>query len=46
MQRTEREEKKWRCSWRTAICTGDGANRGEPRATGEHTMVLKLCSMN
>jgi hypothetical protein len=42
MQKTEREEMEWRCSWRTTMCTGDGANRGEPGATGEQTLVLKL----
>jgi hypothetical protein len=31
-----------RSSWLTEMSTGDGANSGEPRATGEHTRVLKF----
>jgi hypothetical protein len=41
--KTEEEEKEWWSSWRTAMCTGEGANSGEPRATGAHTEELKFC---
>jgi hypothetical protein len=35
----------WRSPWLTAIYTGDGANRGEPGATGVQTCEEKFSRM-
>lgn len=39
---TEERDTGWRVSCLAVMCTGDGANRGEPGLTGEHTSVQKF----